>query len=332
MARFVPSLQREYNRYFVLPPQDELPRPPAMHVTSVRTGNPGVDALLGLIESDDRPALVRALDTPAQVLVRTCRGFDALQDAAHIDQLLATALPRIAGVHAVARLPQGYQPAATHLVILIEQVNPFHWQALGILEREGKIAGFIDGECPPDFLYPPADYIVRPPSGGIANVDASRRSGIPIIDAILDALQTGDEARWRDLVVFTPTPCHNYDYGAPCPPGAPDGTLVEAISTVGCHGGYMLPEDFDAGHGALQRSNLGGGARYAVVGVLRPQDQTLGQGSPDAGVGLLLLGGPAGSGSALTISLGGITSFNGGCGWHPEWLIRGHPSFLLAPP
>jgi DNA-binding CsgD family transcriptional regulator len=330
---YTPSPANDYERFIVLPPRNALPLPPKMHSPSVRSDDTGVDALLDLVEAKDAAGLTAALAS-LSVPVRTCLDAETIEDAAAVRALLGSVLPGVVGVHGVARLPAGSQPAAQHIIILVEQVGPYNWRALGLFEQDGRIAGIVDGDCVPEHLYPPAGYVVPPPAGGIVNADPARRSGIPIIDAVLDALQSPDPTKIRDYLVYSPTLCGRIDYAAECPPGAPDGTLVEAISTVVCHGGYVQRGDTEQGFGPFTGSQIGVASMYAVVAPTSPAPAEPSADNPDASAGILVLAQESGLSSTLTISAKGITSFRGACGpWHPEWLIPGgEPAFLLAPP
>jgi hypothetical protein len=226
-------------------------------------------------------------------------------------------------------MPPGYQPPAEHLLIFIVQTAPYRWQALGLFENDGKLFGLVDGDCQPDALYPPSGYIVPPPAGGLAGLDPARRSGIPAIDAILDAAQAGDTTRLADLISYQPVKCS--DPGQigtlPCPAGVANGTALPAISISSCEGGYATPEEAPQQLVEMARRPL-----YAVVEATAPA--VAGVLQPDASVGLVLLASPSQGAVALTVGKGGVTSVRTGCFVRqPEQLIgTATPDFLLTPP
>ena len=87
-----------------------------------------------------------------------------------------------------------------------------------------------------------------PVSTAAAVVD-DRRSGIPALDAALDALFSGDRAAVASLIAFTPTDCmaEPPGLGSPpmCPEGIADGTTIDVFPASNCHGYYVFPEDMD---------------------------------------------------------------------------------------
>jgi hypothetical protein len=329
LAAYAPSPAREYQRFYVLPPRDELPRPPAAQPLSVRTGDAGVDRLLALIEQKNGAGLTTLLPAPGQVLYRECQGEDRALDAKGVALRLGELLPSVAGVHGVALMPQGYEPAAEHLLLFVVQTAPYCWQTLGVFEKDGRLLGLIDGDCQPQALYPPAGYLVPPPVGGLAGLDAARRSGIPVIDAILDAAAASDATRMSGLIAYRPVPCS--DPGQigtlPCPPGVANGTPIDAISISSCEGGYATREEAPQALIEIARRPL-----YAVVEAGTPSNP--GVPAPDSSVGLLLLASPDRGAIALSVGPSGVTSVRSGCFVkQPERLIgTSTPDFLLPPP
>lgn len=325
VAGYAPSPAREYDRFYVLPPRDQLPQAPASHSVSVRSGDANVDALLARVEAKDVAGLIALLEAPGQVFFRQYLGRDESKDAAAATSLLQEVLPRIAGVHAVVRLPAGYQPVADHLIILIDQTGHYRWQALGILEHGGRIAGFVTGECQAEYLYPPSSYVLPPPVPGVT---APRLSGIPAVDAILTAARSNDTAAMAKLIVYSPVPC-GYEYSPPCPAGGSPGTPVEAISISTCHGGYSLPDQAPRDLVEIARASL-----YAVI---KPEPSAMPppRDPMDASAMTVLLVGEQGQPVAMTVTDSGVSDVRRGCGiFSPEWLSYGTntPVFLLPPP
>lgn len=72
------------------------------------------------------------------------------------------------------------------------------------------------------------------------------RTGIPELDAVIDALRSGDPAAIELLLRFNSVPCTTaFGLGGPpkCGPGESDGDLVDVFLNFGCEGGYAAPED-----------------------------------------------------------------------------------------
>jgi hypothetical protein len=151
--------------------------------------------------------------------------------------------------------------------------------------------------------------------------DSSRRSGVPIIDRILDAIQARTPGAFDGLVDFGEIACTTRpQIGAlGCPAGLADGALVPAIPSVVCEGGYVTSTD------SLDRRFIESDLDvYAVV--KRP-------GASSAGWTILLANSEGGN-MAINVESGGITGLRRGCGrYHPEWLIeQASPDYLLPPP
>jgi DNA-binding CsgD family transcriptional regulator len=327
-ADALPSVPLYYERFYVLPPQDQLPPVPPSHAITVRTGDPGVDRLLTLLETRDADALLAAIASPdqSQLLVRQCFGDDTRRDQAYAQSWSKEVLAPGLRLHAVASLPDGYEPAAEHLIILVSPLNPYRWQTAGILERNGLILGVIPtAACQPQGLYPPSAYLVPPPETGVAIDNPTRRSGIPAVDAVIDALQSGDEATIAALIQYGKVPCAAFTgLGSPpkCPDGVAPGTPVDALER-GCEGSYFVPPTASA---QLIRF-IGNSSLYALVE--RPPATP---GGPP--VLALTLAKPQGSASTLLIQDGRITRVETSCPAPagPIWAVRGTPDFLLSPP
>jgi hypothetical protein len=220
------------------------------------------------------------------------------------------ALTQAIKIDSVAQLPQGYVPGAEHLLVVTTRVNPYRYESFGLLEQGGKIQGILLGSdlCTESAMYPPAKYQVAPPSTGLAALQASRRSGDALIDAVLDAIQAGDRRGLSALM------------------SPRDGS----ISVIGCSGGAVTPSDAAA---FLQTSSAkllyavseefvidGSGPRLTVIALAKADGSSLG----------------------LVVDGRGIIEIFDACGTkHPEWLLGGlgrertglpfDTSFLLAP-
>ena len=73
-----------------------------------------------------------------------------------------------------------------------------------------------------------------------------RRTSIAEVDAVLDAIFSGDAEAVAALIGYTTIPCVTEvtGLGGPplCLPGEPDGTLVEVFSKAQCEGYYVRPD------------------------------------------------------------------------------------------
>jgi DNA-binding CsgD family transcriptional regulator len=161
---------------------------------------------------------------------------------------------------------------------------------------------------------------------------ADARTGDPAIDAVLDALASGEPARIASVMHFAPVPC-SYDQegiaAAPgCPTGAEEGTPVEVIIGAGCEPFFISKEQFlqdprvplatGSELYAVAKLDLGrehwpAGSEYALIYAHRADHGT--------------------SGTAVYLGGGGISGYSGGCGQSPEAVLQGLPveSLILAP-
>jgi len=332
-----PSAAWQYERFYVLPPADDLPQPPRVHALSIRTGVAGVDTLLAGLEDRDANALLAAFADPGALPVRECQGQEVQRDAAYAEAWSKGTATQLYGIHAVTRLPAGYQPRADHLLIVFRQIKPYWWEAMGILEMQGRIVGLITSEqgCWPQAMYPIARYVVPPPEKGLAGLDPARRSGIPRIDAVLDAAQARDAAAMDALIDYTREPCGDPSDAPPgagppsCPSGAAAGTPVEILPVVVCHGGHATRER--APSEVIQW----------IIGLERPAGlYAVVEASSDpvaASPGrtfVAVIGSESGPVVALSVGERGVTRIAASCGpAHPEAFIGGGaPSYLLPPP
>lgn len=335
-----PSAAWDYERFYVLPPQSDLPRPPRVHSLSVRTSASGVDALLATLEARDASRLVAAFLDPAAPRVRACVGAEMLKDAAYASSWSREIGTQIYGVHSVTRLPAGYQPRADHLLIVHRQLKPYWWEATGILEMRGRIVGLItsDWGCSPESIYPPGGYIVPPPTNGLEGLDPSRRSGIAVIDAVLDAAAARDEKAIAGLISYRQVACGDPSGSPPgagppeCPPGVAPGTPVDILPVIVCHGGHVTRDQAPKTLMAMIAID----ARSALYAVVQAQAElgVVGATPQDPSLHTAVLASQRGGAVALTVGTRGVTYVRAGCGpWHPDALMGGgQPSFLLPPP
>ncbi|HEX5140735.1 MAG TPA: helix-turn-helix transcriptional regulator [Dehalococcoidia bacterium] len=321
-----PQPASEYERFFVLPPKDQLPQAPTGYALSNRTNNPEVDAILATFESRDAGALSALLLNPDGFPVRTCSEKDSQRDIDWLRDWARDSLSRVVGLDSVVNLPEGYQPPGDHLILLNTQTAPYRWSALGIVERQGRIVGLLTGDdsCGTTRMYPPAGYILPPPVAGAAGFDPLRRSGVAVIDDALDAAQAGDAAAMASLIVYEQVEC-GMEFGAACPVGVAKGTQVDAVPITFCEGGY---ETRDTAPAAFVR-RLADAAIYAIA-----EDSTgdsSGGLNPGSGAPAVMT---RSDGSPFTVFFNdaGITGIAFQCGFSsPDWLLTGTPNFLLPP-
>ena len=153
-------------------------------------------------------------------------------------------------------------------------------------------------------------------------------TGIPELDAVIEALRSRDAEALRPLIAYSQVTCDPAGQvisGLPeCRPGEQDGQLVEVFRYTACEGQYLRPDEIDE---AL--SILAGTALYAVFE--SPQDQVydseyvavVSDQSPDR----------TNLGWQVEITGGRIVAFRFSCATTPEDLIgaQGLTDPLLAP-
>jgi DNA-binding CsgD family transcriptional regulator len=304
----MPWVVEEYARYLVLPAQEALPARPGSHDLSVRTGGQGMDELLALLEARDVAGLLDAVTyermpcggeagtpcgtaepgsavevAPVWGPARGLAGpFVDFKDRTDLQALLTPWFETAVAVHAIATLPDGYEPApgsrvsAEHMLIVVSRHAPLRWDTIGLLERDGQIVGarlgtglggevtpswrsdgVIDGlvaggGAGPDGLYP-TSFIAPPPDGGwtdgardyvlappksVADLEPSRESGVPAIDAFLQAINAGeydtatamlDSGMQRLCWESSPLPADA------CLEGETTGTIVDVMPVYQCN-------------------------------------------------------------------------------------------------
>jgi hypothetical protein len=297
-----------------------------------------VDGLLAFLEAGDASALTSTAS--GNVINRRCernpeRLVDLVVDATFLDEWAAEIVSQVESIYAVVDLPPGYQPAGEHLLIIVMRQGPYWWETQGILESAGKVAGIIapawrfdsasagnasptlnQRECLP---LPPSAYVVPPPEGGLAGLDPSRRSGIAMVDAILDALHAGDDGGLDALMDHTRIACvkpgPNFsqgEIGPACTDDEPEGTIVDAIPVGVCHGGWVRRD-------AKPLLNPGGTKNAEVLYAMVSTSSMV----------------VASNGTGWSWSLGerGLRGISGFCGdRHPDKLIGGEDTRFLLPP
>jgi hypothetical protein len=326
VRQHAPSPVSAPERFYVLPPRSELPEAPRVHAAAVRTGIGGVDGLLEKLEARDAPGLVVAIEDGSSVYVRDCTGEDWPLDAGFVNKWSRDLTAQLFGIYGVVHVPAQFEPVADHLLIAYRQIKPYWWAAAGILERDGRIVGLITGDwsCEPERMYPPSTYLVPPPDGGLDAIDPMRRSGIAIVDEILDAAAAGYAPAMDDLIDYTKEACGDPSGMPPgagppsCPSGVADGTLVEILPYIVCEGGHLTREN--APGRLIETIGLASGAGlYAATASTDGRAVVI---AKDRG------------GVRLIVTDRGVKQVWLGCGpQHPDALLgSGAPTFLLPPP
>ncbi|MPZ49963.1 MAG: hypothetical protein GEU75_11830 [Dehalococcoidia bacterium] len=359
-SSYSPSVERQYDRFLVLPPRDELPMPPAAHELKERTGNAGVDGLVSLLGrrdgaallsrtsfeqvacgSEDSPGCLQAAPPGTMVdalPVRDCPGF-ALRDADFVDRWLGDLAEKALSLHAVATLPDGYRPGGEHLLIIVTQEEPYRWEVSALVEERGQIVGLITS-CGGDGttrLYPPASYLAPPPPlGDVAPTRPDRETGVPLVDDILQALTTGDISALSGLVDYERVGCVSMPdgIGSPpeCLPGEAPGTSIEVLPISSCEGHFSRRQGLEP---TLERLSSDGWRLYAVSDLGSAAQGQAGFGRGSTQVVLSRPGSDQPTSLALSLSSVGFTSLRYPCGVNsPEALLAPGraPEFLLPPP
>ena len=182
----VASVTGSYDRFLVLPPLEDLPKPPPGHPLSVRSGDAGVDALIALVEGGDADGLLAAVEYArtlcgadampacgseppgtevAALPLRSPRQAPQVREAEYVEGLVRDFLGYQTTLHAVAAVPEGFEPAADHLLILVTESAPFDWESWGLFERDGQVVG----------VHAPAGAPARPLSASRRPRSAARR-------------------------------------------------------------------------------------------------------------------------------------------------------------
>jgi hypothetical protein len=329
----VPDPARAYDAFLVLPPRDELPSPPSFHPLDTRTGDAGVDAVLALVQARDVDGLVRRSrldggDFPAEQCLRREQTWDARQLRDWLGHLASSAV----GIRAIAVAPEGYRPASGDLVIFVVQTAPLDWSLESILVSAGEIRA-ASADCAPN---PPLAILVPEPPAGEAPAPG-RRTGVDVIDRVLDAIAAGDAAALAPLVDYHEVGCvaQPAGIGSPptCDPGEAAGTPVSVITGASCEGYPIRQRDIGETLASLASA---GGTLYAAwdLGPI-PEHQLGANGSVEVVLSRPGQGGRGLAGVALWFSDRGFNSIWYGCGPYPPHALLGSgyaPTYVLAPP
>ena len=164
------------------------------------------------------------------------------------------------------------------------------------------------------------------------------RTGVAHIDRVIEALESGDVAAVRELLVVRGIPCTTSpSIGSPpfCPRGAADGTLVEMLVEYSCHIGYQEGANIDlvlANFLATRDGSDGPISIYAVWAGPRSDESLI----PSYATHTMAIALVSGEGRELEISEAGIESLGLGCQLRaPAWTIAPFDDepveYLLAP-
>ena len=240
------------------------------------------------------------------------------------------------GLHSAVEVPDTYWPAADWLIVFTTGLRQFEYD-LAIVLDDDEIVAVAKASCANgaiERVYPPA-YLVPPPPL-VGPVPEWRRSGIAIVDEVLDALEDSDPAQLRALVRYAESACeegtsedlHVY---LPCLDDEAPGTVGLRVGVPTCHGDYYRPEQFEESLHRLIDARLHLHSVSAVAGSFFSPNEFW----PDGRYVVTLATSPH-VGTALILSEAGIVGTWVGCGnYHPTDFNRAPPAepvFLLSPP
>ena len=171
------------------------------------------------------------------------------------------------------------------------------------------------------------------------HLDGARRSGVAIVDTLLDAIQADDTEALAALIDYEQQGCivEPLGIGSPpfCRPDEPEGTQLDVLLSMQCEGSYARSDEIEP---LLKNLIEGDWALYAVadLGEVTPRIELL-RGTLIAVVVAENNTGPDPflNARALHFSQDGLTAIRYGCGQSdPNQLIwnGGVPDFLLPPP
>ena len=86
------------------------------------------------------------------------------------------------------------------------------------------------------------------PAGQVENYPLDTRTGIPAVDNVLAAVESGNPEELYALINFTTAPCTTADgLGGPpkCREGEPEGTQLEVLPVIDSHGGFYRRNEMD---------------------------------------------------------------------------------------
>lgn len=147
----------------------------------------------------------------------------------------------------------------------------------------------------------------------------ARRSGIPDVDAVIDAMLSGDDQQQRSLVAFQSMACTATAVGIGpfyCGEGEPDGTVSDVIPAVYCEGSFIRKDQFGFSDPTFSVYAIydNGDSRHIILSrITAPQGRDLGL--------------------DLTLQRGRIVLMTFGCGDSPADMVRNAaPANFLLPP
>lgn len=238
-----------------------------------RTGIDSVDSVIRVVEAGDTGGLLSLVTlskvpcgvtgedlrpppdcpegiahaTPVEVLpVGDCEGWfrwpDSLKPA--FERYLS-ARPGLYGVAVAPAAPNANDPGTFRIVFASAEPR---LSAIVLTIRAGRIIATEDG-CgwqPPDLLFSSrgGDAVFGPPPWAI--VGNEKRTGLAKVDAVIEALASGEAGRVLQTVGFTALECTTgtRQLGSPpaCPVGVADGTQLDVfIFAVGCDFDFAAP-------------------------------------------------------------------------------------------
>jgi hypothetical protein len=249
------------------------------------------------------------------LLVASCEGHYARPDG--IDQALTyllAAKPKLYGVYQGS--PGTLLPGDYWAVFSVEGAEPgeVDGKAL-VIDPYGAIV-FIDFGCneSPEQL---AQRLEQQPSPTPAATPAAD-TGVPEVDAVVQAVLSGDQEALRGFVRYAPVACSTKsEIGVePCRPDEPDGTVVDALYLADCEGYYVRPDEIDRSLGYLLAR------KPKLYGVYQGSTRTYLTGGYTA---VFSVEGPERGqvfGVELLIDDGAIVFINFGCAASPEQLAQ----------
>ena len=86
------------------------------------------------------------------------------------------------------------------------------------------------------------------PASQVEDYPLDTRTGIPAVDNVLAAVESGDPEELYPLINFTTAPCTTADgLGGPpqCRDGEPEGTQLEVLPFIESHGGFYRRNEMD---------------------------------------------------------------------------------------
>ncbi len=168
----------------------------------------------------------------------------------------------------------------------------------------------------------PLNFVSPEPAATSTPEVEIRHTGVAEVDAVIDAVASGDEAAIRELTLFQSVPCVGptpANLGGPplCLEDEPFDTIVSVLRGVGCHGDYGRQADIlnvISGLPPSPYAAYGADGQYNIV-------YSYGAGTEAIGAGLV-------------VEEGRITGLTNRCAQGPEVFIEHVPpeQIVLPPP